>query len=34
MRKKGNAVTNIEQEIIYKWEKLRMRSLVWRGDNL
>ena len=26
MRKKGNAVTSIEQEIIYKWEKLQMQS--------
>ena len=24
----------VAQKIICKWEKLRMRSLVWRGDNL
>ena len=34
MGKIANAVTSIEQEIIYKWEKLRMRSQVWRRDNL
>ena len=29
-----NAVTSMAQEIICKWEKLRMRSQVWRRDNL
>nr|WP_295256601.1 hypothetical protein [uncultured Blautia sp.] len=34
MKKSANAVTNMVQEIICKWEKLRMRSQYGAGDNL
>ena len=34
MGKITNAVTSIEQEIIYKWEKKEMRSQYGAGDNL
>ena len=34
MKKSANVVTNIAQEIICKWEKLRMRSQYGAGDNL